>query len=68
MVALAAQIEPLLVSGSGALAVGGTALRLASITAVLASPAIMVTLKLPWETLVVAAPVTAFDNMLFNTL
>jgi hypothetical protein len=77
MVALAALIEPLVVSASGALALGGTALRLkpprplllASIAAVPnASPAIMLTPKLPRETLVVAAPVAGFDNMLFNTL
>jgi hypothetical protein len=77
MVALAALIGLLVVSASGALALGGTALRLkpprplllASIAAVPnASSAIMLTLKLSWETLVVAAPVTGFDNMLFNTL
>src|SRR5207237_88806 len=32
------------------------------------APIILLALKLPWETLVVAALVTGFGNMLFNTL
>jgi MFS family permease len=31
-------------------------------------PIILLALKLPWETLVVAALITGFGNMLFNTL
>jgi MFS family permease len=34
----------------------------------IASPIIVLALKLPWETLVVTALVTGFGNMLFNTL
>jgi MFS family permease len=33
-----------------------------------ASPIVLLALKLPWQTLVVAALVTGFGNMLFNTL
>ncbi len=67
----------LVVSAIGALAAGATALRLkprrplllASIAVVpIASPIIVLALKLPWETLVVTALVTGFGNMLFNTL
>jgi MFS family permease len=67
----------LIVSAIGALAAGATALRLkprrplllASIAVVPnALPIILLALKLPWETLVVAALVTGFGNMLFNTL
>ena len=67
----------LIVSAIGALAAGATALRLkprrplllASIAIVPnALPIILLALKLPWETLVVAALVTGFGNMLFNTL
>jgi MFS family permease len=67
----------LVVSAAGALVAGATALRtkprrplfLASIVVVPnAAPIILLALKLPWETLVVAALVTGFGNMLFNTL
>jgi len=67
----------LVVSAIGALAAGATALRLkprrplllASIGLVpIASPVIVLALKLPWETLVVTALVTGFGTMLFNTL
>jgi MFS family permease len=67
----------LVVSAIGALAAGATALRLkprrplllASIGLVpIASPLIVLALKLPWETLVVTALVTGFGTMLFNTL
>jgi MFS family permease len=67
----------LVVSAVGALAAGATALRirprrplLVGIIAVVpnALPAILLALKLPWEILVVAALVTGFGNMLFNTL
>ena len=67
----------LVVSAIGALVAGVTALRLkprhplllASIVVVPnTSPIILLALKLPWETLVVAALVTGFGNMLFNTL
>jgi hypothetical protein len=67
----------LVVSAIGALAAGATALRLkprrplllASIAVVpIASPIIVLALKLPWETLVVTALVTGFGTMLFNTL
>jgi MFS family permease len=67
----------LVASAIGALAAGVAALRLkprrplllASIAVVPnASPIIVLALQLPWETLVVAALVTGFGNMLFNTL
>ncbi|HEY0717336.1 MAG TPA: MFS transporter, partial [Streptosporangiaceae bacterium] len=67
----------LLVSAVGALAAGAMALRLKprrplllGIIAVVpnATPLIALALKLPWETLVIAALVTGFGNMLFNTL
>lgn len=67
----------LVVSSIGALAASATALRvkprrplLLGTIAVLpnAAPIIVLALKLPWETLVVAALVTGFGNMLFNTL
>ena len=67
----------LLASALGALAAGATALRLkprrpllvAAIAAVpIASPIIVLALKLPWQTLVVTALVTGFGTMLFNTL
>jgi MFS family permease len=67
----------LVVSAIGALAAGATALRLkprrplllASIVVIPnAAPIILLALKLPWETLVVAELVTGFGNMLFNTL
>ena len=67
----------LVLSAVGALVAGTTALRikprrpllLASVAVVPnAAPAILLALKLPWETLVVAALVTGFGNMLFNTL
>ncbi|MGH3255819.1 MAG: MFS transporter [Streptosporangiaceae bacterium] len=67
----------LVVSAIGALAAGGTALRLkprrplllASIVVIPnASPIIVLALKLPWQILVVTALVTGFGNMLFNTL
>jgi MFS family permease len=67
----------LVVSAAGALAAGATALRirprrplLLGIIAVVpnALPAILLALKLPWPILVVAALVTGFGNMLFNTL
>ena len=67
----------LVVSAIGGLAAGATALRLkprrplllASIVVIPnAVPIILLALKLPWETLVVAELVTGFGNMLFNTL
>src|ERR1700728_1540706 len=67
----------LVVSAIGALAAGATALRLkprrplllASIAVVpIASPIILLALKLPWQALVITALVTGFGNMLFNTL
>lgn len=67
----------LVVSAVGALTAGATALRikprrpllLACIVIVPnAAPIILLALKLPWETLVIAALVTGFGNMLFNTL
>jgi MFS family permease len=67
----------LVVSAAGALAAGATALRirprrplLVGIIAVVpnALPAILLALKLPWPILVVAALITGFGNMLFNTL
>jgi MFS family permease len=67
----------LVVSAVGALAAGATALRfkprrplMVAAVAVLpnAVPSILLALKLPWETLVVAALITGFGNMLFNTL
>jgi MFS family permease len=67
----------LVLSAVGALIAGTTALRikprrpllLASVVLVPnAAPIILLALKLPWETLVVAALVTGFGNMLFNTL
>jgi MFS family permease len=67
----------LIVSAAGGLVAGATALRikprrpllLASIVIVPnAAPIILLALKLPWETFVVAALVTGFGNMLFNTL
>jgi MFS family permease len=67
----------LIVSAVGALTAGATALRikprrpllLASIVILPnAAPIILLALKLPWETLVVASLVTGFGNMLFNTL
>ena len=67
----------LVVSAIGALAAGATALRtkprrpllLASLVILPnAAPMILLALKLPWETLVVAALATGFGNMLFNTL
>jgi MFS family permease len=67
----------LVVSAVGALAAGATALRLRPrrpllLGAVLilpnAVPLVLLALELPWETLVVAALVTGFGNMFFNTL
>ncbi|HEY2278065.1 MAG TPA: MFS transporter, partial [Streptosporangiaceae bacterium] len=67
----------LVVSAVGALAAGATALRirprhplLLGIIVVVpnALPIILLALKLPWEILVLAALVTGFGNMLFNTL
>jgi len=67
----------LVASAAGALAAGATVLRikpqrplLVGIAAVVpnAAPSILLALKLPWETLVVAELVTGFGNMLFNTL
>jgi MFS family permease len=67
----------LVVSAIGAVAAGAAALRLrprrplllASIALVpIASPIIVLALKLPWETLVVTGLVTGFGTMLFNTL
>jgi MFS family permease len=67
----------LVVSAVGALAAGATALRLKPRRPLLlatlavvpnALPAILLALKLPWPVLVVAALVTGFGNMLFNTL
>jgi hypothetical protein len=67
----------LVVSAIGALVAGTTALRikprrpllLASIVLVPnAAPIILLALRLPWETLVAAALLTGFGNMLFNTL
>jgi MFS family permease len=67
----------LVVSAAGALAAGAAALRLkprrpllVASFAVLptALPIILLALELPWETLAVAALVTGFGNMLFNTL
>jgi MFS family permease len=67
----------LVASALGALAASATALRLkprrplllASVAVVPnATPIILLALKLPWETLVVAALVTGFGNMFFNTL
>jgi MFS family permease len=67
----------LVVQAVGALSAGVLALRikprrplrLASIVAApLAAPIILLALRLPWETLVVAGLVTGFGNMLFNTL
>jgi MFS family permease len=67
----------LVVSAVGALIGGATALRakprrpllVASVVIVPnATPLILLALKLPWETLVVAGLVTGFGNMLFNTL
>jgi len=67
----------LVVSAAGALAAGAMALRLkprhplllASIAVVPnASPAIVLALRLPWQTLVVTALITGFGSMLFNTL
>ncbi len=64
-------------SAIGALAAGATALRikprrplLLGVIAVVpnALPIIALALKLPWEILVLAALVTGFGNMLFNTL
>jgi hypothetical protein len=61
----------------GALAAGATALRikprrplLVGVIAVVpnALPIILLALELPWEILVLAALVTGFGNMLFNTL
>jgi len=67
----------LVVSAIGALFAGATALRIkprrplllgAVVVVPNAAPIILLALKLPWETLVVAALVTGFGNMLFNTL
>src|SRR5947209_15270508 len=67
----------LVVSAVGALVAGATALRIkprrplllaSAVIAPNAAPIILLALKLPWETLVVAALVTGFGNMLFNTL
>jgi len=67
----------LVVSAVGALSAGATALRLkpqrplllASIVVIPSvSPLIVLALKLPWETFAVAALVTGFGGMLFNTL
>jgi len=67
----------LVVSAIGALAAGATALRLkprrplllaSAAVAPTALPIILLALRLPWETLVAAALVTGFGNMLFNTL
>jgi thiamine transporter ThiT len=61
----------------GALAAGATALRikprrplLVGVIAVVpnALPISLLALELPWEILVLAALVTGFGNMLFNTL
>ena len=67
----------LVVSAVGALAGGATALRtkpqrplLAACIVLIpnAAPLILLALELPWETLVVAALITGFGNMLFNTI
>jgi len=67
----------LVVSAVGALVAGATALRIkprrplllaSAVIAPNAAPIILLALKLPWETLVVAALLTGFGNMLFNTL
>jgi MFS family permease len=67
----------LVVEAIGALAAGATALRrkprrpllLGSIVCLpLASPMIVLALRLPWETLAVTGLVTGFGGMLFNTL
>jgi hypothetical protein len=67
----------LVVSAIGALFAGATALRIKPrrplllacvVVAPNAAPIILLALKLPWETLVVAALITGFGNMLFNTL
>ena len=67
----------LVVSAVGALAGGATALRTRSRRPLLvgciaiapnALPLVVLALKLPWETFVLAAVVTGFGNMLFNTL
>jgi MFS family permease len=67
----------LVVSAIGALAAGATALRLRPrrplllgtiVCLPLASPMIVLALRLPWETLAVTGLVTGFGGMLFNTL
>ncbi|HEX6491024.1 MAG TPA: MFS transporter [Gaiellaceae bacterium] len=67
----------LIVSAAGALVAGATALRIKPRRPLLlacvvvipnAVPIILLALKLLWETFVVAALVTGFGNMLFNTL
>jgi MFS family permease len=67
----------LVVTAAGALVAGAIALRtkprrpllLATIAvAPNAVPLILLALKLPWQTFVIAALVTGFGNMLFNTL
>jgi len=67
----------LVVSAVGALIGGATALRtkprrplLVACIVIIpnAVPLVLLALKLPWETLVVAGLVTGFGNMLFNTL
>jgi MFS family permease len=67
----------LVFSAVGALVAGVTALRIKPRRPLLvacvvivpnAVPIILLALQLPWETLVVAALVTGFGNMLFNTL
>lgn len=67
----------LVVSAVGGLFAGAMALRikprrpllLASVVIIPnAAPLVLLALKLPWETLAVAALVTGFGNMLFNTL
>ena len=68
----------ILVAGAiGALVAGAAALRIrprrpllvASVVIIPnALPIVLLALKLPWETLVVASLVTGFGNMLFNTL
>ncbi|HZD88374.1 MAG TPA: MFS transporter [Gaiellaceae bacterium] len=67
----------LVASAVGALAAGATALRIkprlpllvaSLVVAPNAVPLVLLALRLPWETLVVAELATGFGNMLFNTL
>ncbi len=67
----------LVVSAVGALVAGATALRIkprrplllaSAVVLPNVAPIILLALRLPWETLVAAALVTGFGNMLFNTL